>query len=603
VSVSARPDRVMTVDAAPAGPLRRLLVAAADRVLGLATLERGYRRVTGGSDPYAFLVRALDALDVRLEIDPDELARVPASGPAVVVANHPFGGIEGMALAKVLLERRRDVRVMANYLLGRIPELADLFLLVDPFDAPESARRNLAALRRTIRWVTEGGLLLVFPAGEVAHFDLARRRIVDPPWDPSIGRLVRRSGAPVVPVYFPGHNGWFFQLAGLVHPMLRTALLPRELMRPRPKLEARIGRPIPPTQLTQLPSDQRVVAYLRLRTEILVDRPPPGPAGDSGARPTPGVAPEVAAIVEAVPPDVLEAEVEALPEDSLLVDAGEQAVYAAEAGAIPNLMREIGRLREVTFRAAGEGSGRELDLDRFDPSYLHLFIWHRERRELVGGYRLGPSDRLLGRGGVDALYTSTLFRFDRRLFDAMGPALEMGRSWVRHERQRSYTGLLLLWKGIGQFVIRHPRYAVLFGPVSISADYLPTSRGLIVEHLRRVPAAHQWSRWVHPRTPFWPHRRSGTRLVNLSHLEDLDQVSTLIGEIEADGKGVPILLRQYLKLGGRPLGFNVDPDFSNVLDVLVLVDLRRTERRILERYMGREGAEAFLQRSAGSATG
>ncbi len=580
---------VMTVGREPAGRLRRMLVAIADRVLGLSTMERRYRRVSGGDDPLAFLDRALNELGVRLELEPGELERIPAFGPAVVVANHPFGGIEGMALARVLLERRRDVRVMANYILGRIPELRDLFLLVDPFDTRESARRNLAALRRTIRWIAEGGLLIVFPAGEVAHVDLRQRRVVDPPWDPSIGRLVRRSGAPVVPVYFPGRNGWPFQLAGLIHPALRTVLLPRELMRRREALETRIGRPIQASQLAQLPSDDRLVEYLRLRTEILAERPLAG-AADSPPRPMP----RVETVIDAVPAEELAAEVDALPQDALLVDSGEQAVYAAESAAIPGLVREIGRLREVTFRTAGEGSGRELDLDRFDSSYVQLFIWHRSRREVVGGYRLGPTDRLLATGGVGALYTSTLFRYDRSLFDAMGPALEVGRSWVRHEHQRSYTGLLLLWKGIGQYVVRHPRYATLFGPVSISADYLPTSQRLIVEHLRRVPSAHEWSCWVRPRTPFWPRRRGGTRLVNLGHLEDLDEVSALIAEIEADGKGVPILLRQYLKLGGRPLGFNVDPEFANVLDVLLLVDLRKTERRILERYMGREGAEEFL---------
>ncbi len=583
----ARP--VVTVARERTGRGRALVAAIVDRVLGLASLERRYCKVSGGDDPRAFLERALDELGVTLAIEPEEMERVPASGPTVVVANHPFGGIEGMALARALLERRSDVRVMANYLLGRIPELAGLFLLVDPFDTRDSARRNLAALRRTIRWIAEGGLLVVFPAGEVAHLDLRHRRVVDPPWDPSIGRLVRRSGAPVVPVYFPGRNGWVFQLAGLLHPALRTALLPRELMRQRKPLEARIGRPIPVSQLVQLPSDDRLVKYLRLRTEVLAERPPV-----AAAEPSPRTAPKVETVIAAVPAEELAAEVGALPGDALLVDSGEQAVYAAEAGAIPNLLREIGRLREVTFRAAGEGSGREIDLDRFDSSYVHLFIWHRERREVVGGYRLGPTDRLLATGGVEALYTSTLFRFDAHLFNAMGPALEMGRSWVRHEHQRSYTGLLLLWKGIGEYVIRHPRYATLFGPVSISADYLPTSQRLIVEHLRRVPSSHEWSRWVRARAPFWSRRHGGTRLVNLGHFEGLDEVSALIAEIEADGKGVPILLRQYLKLGGRPLGFNVDPEFANVLDVLLVVDLRKTERRILERYMGRKGAEEFL---------
>jgi putative hemolysin len=290
---------------------------------------------------------------------------------------------------------------------------------------------------------------------------------------------------------------------------------------------------------------------------------------------------------------LLEEEIAALPGDSLLVESDQDQVHVAAAGRIPNLLREIGRLREVTFREVGEGTGRAIDLDRFDEHYLHLFVWNRRERALVGAYRLGLTDRLLEQGGVSALYTSTLFKYRRCLFEAMGPAIEMGRSWVRPEYQKSYQGLLLLWKGIGQFAVRHPRYATMFGPVSISADYGSASQRLIVSFLEQNRYVHRWSEWVRPRTPHRGDRRAARRTPRLA-LGDLDDVSAFIAEIEADQKGVPVLLKQYLKLGGRLLGFNVDPAFGDVLDVLILVDLRLTEPRILARYMGREGAEAFL---------
>jgi putative hemolysin len=175
----------------------------------------------------------------------------------------------------------------------------------------------------------------------------------------------------------------------------------------------------------------------------------------------------------------------------------------------------------------------------------------------------------------------------------MGPALEMGRSFVRAEHQKSFAALMTLWKGIGRFVIGHPEYATLFGPVSMSADYLDASQQLVVAFLKQASYEHEWSRWVAPRRPFRARRRRNY-LPNPAHLRSLDEVSAFVSEIEADGKGVPILLRQYRKLGGRMLGFNVDPDFSNVLDVLVMVDLRNTEQAILERYMGHDGSTAFL---------
>jgi putative hemolysin len=258
-------------------------------------------------------------------------------------------------------------------------------------------------------------------------------------------------------------------------------------------------------------------------------------------------------------------------------------------------LREIGRLRELTFRAAGEGTGRELDLDRFDQEYLHLFLWSRSSSEVIGAYRLGLTDQLLAGAGVEALYTSTLFRFAPELFAAMGPALEMGRSFIRTEHQRSFTGLMLLWKGIGAFVLRHPRYPVLFGPVSISAEYRSISQQLMVAFLKQNLGVHEWSRWVHPRARFRPRGRED--LVSVMEISDLDDVSGFVSVLEPDRKGVPILLKQYLKLGGALLGFNVDPDFSNVLDVLILVDLRKTPATTLVRYMGREGAEQLLAQS------
>jgi putative hemolysin len=216
---------------------------------------------------------------------------------------------------------------------------------------------------------------------------------------------------------------------------------------------------------------------------------------------------------------------------------------------------------------------------------------------VVGAYRIGRTEPLLGAEGLDGLYTSTLFRFSPRLFESTGPALEMGRSFIRIEDQRSFTALLLLWQGIGRYVVRHPECATLFGPVSISADYASASQQLIVAFLKQNAYRHPWSRWVRPRSPF---RSRPSRVIRrgVADVRDLDEVSRFIAELEADGKGAPVLLRQYLKLGGRLLGFNVDPDFSNVLDVLVMVDLRRTDRRILERYMGRDGAREFLAHHA-----
>ena len=562
------------------------LLAPLEHALGLRRLAEVYARLPEAAPLDVFVARALEELGVEVEVEPTDRERLPQHGPLVVVANHPFGGVEGLALGQLLLGRRTDVKILANHLLGRITELRDLFIFIDPFGGPESVRRNLAGLRHARRHLEQGGALVVFPAGEVASLDLKRRRVEDPAWLETAASLIRRSRATVVPAHIPGRNGALFLLAGLLHPRMRTLLLGRALVaRMGRPLEIRLGSPISHRQLAAHSTDETLTAYLRQRTQILGER-----AHRVAVQPrrTPV---ETQPIAPGAGSAVLAREVERLPADRLLVDLGEEAVYYAKAQEIPDLLREIGRAREITFREVGEGTGREIDLDRFDQSYLHLFAWNRKARELIGAYRIGQTDKLVAAEGLDGLYTSTLFDFKPHLFESMGPALEMGRSFIRAEYQKSYAGLMLLWKGIGQFVLRDPRYKTLFGPVSISADYRSASQRLILAFLEENRYVHEWSRWVRPRTPLRVGRAAPA--ANLAHLRDLDEVSTFISEIEGDHKGVPILLRQYLKLGGRLLGFNVDTDFSNVLDVLIMVDLRQTEPRILARYMGAEETARF----------
>jgi putative hemolysin len=587
--VSSHDERPFSLDWPRSAPVRKVL----ERAFGLADLDRIRGARPSGVTGERFLRWLLEYLGVDLRVSDADLARIPRTGPVVVVANHPFGGIEGVALAHALTRLRPDVKLLANLLLARIPELRELFLFVDPFAGAGSTRANAKALRQTLSWLADGGLLAVFPAGEVASFDLRKLRVADPAWSPTVAGIARRSGACVVPVYFPGRNRTLFQTAGMIHPSLRTALLPREFLARRGKaIELRIGTPVPAARLAEFESDARAIAYLRDRTEILAGRsasPDRSFARAIQPRRTPVA---VASVVPAVPPAELAAEVGALPEDALLIATDELRVYVARAARIPKVLREIGRLREVTFREVGEGTGREIDLDAFDASYLHLFIWNRAGCEIVGAYRLGPTDELIPARGLAGLYTASLFEYDPKLFEAMGPALEMGRSFIRTEHQKSYTGLMLLWKGIGEFVGRHPRYATLFGPVSISADYRSLSQRMIVAFLERNRKMTGWSDWVRPTNPFREPRWAGAPR-GPAHLTDLEDVSTFISEIEADQKGVPILLKQYLRLDGRLLSYNVDPDFANVLDVLIVVDLRRTAEKALQRYMGRDNLDRF----------
>jgi len=587
--LSAALERVFGLD----WPSARVVRRALEHATGLAALDRAYSERPAGITGDAFVSWTLKRCGIEVRIAEADLLRIPACGPLIVVANHPFGGIEGVALAHALKRVRPDVKLFANFLLARIPELRDHFIFVDPFARPGATAANTKALRSALSWLGQGGLLVVFPAGEVSALSLKTRRIADPTWSPAIARIARRAGAPVLPVYVPGRNRAMFQTAGVIHPALRTALLPREfLARWGKPIELRIGTAVSAARLGAFGDDADAIAYLRDRTEILAARHETASGAGSGAIQPRRTPPSAEPIVDPVPPGVLAAEIEALPEDALLTTADEHSVYVARARAIPHVLREIGRLRELTFRDVGEGTGRPIDLDVYDAAYWHLFIWNRAEREIVGAYRLGPTDEIVAASGVAGLYTASLFRYDSKLFAEMGPALEMGRSFIRTEHQKSYVGLMLLWKGIGEFVGRNPRYATLFGPVSISAEYRSLSQKLIVAFLERNRKLTDWARWVRPTNPFREARRPGTQR-GPANLTDLDDVSTFISEIESDQKGVPILLKQYLKLDGRLLSYNVDPDFANVLDVLILVDLRRTPEKALQRYMGRTNMQRF----------
>jgi len=550
-------------------------------------------------DQSAFLTRTLEAFNISFAVSEADLARIPREGPLLVVANHPFGAIEGVILGRLLQTVRPDFKLLANYLLERIPEMRPFLIAVDPFG--NATRRNLGPMREAVRWMRQGRALGMFPAGEVAHLHLLRNRgVTDPPWNLNAARLARLAGAPVLPVFFSGQNSLLFQMLGLIHPRLRTVMLPRELVNKQQReIHIAIGNPIPAAKLATLGGEAEATAYLRLRTFLLRHRVDAEPALRKrllrflpARRPGPVPAP----IAAGGPLEDLRREVAGLPPEQLLDECGGMQVIFAEAAQIPKLLHEIGREREITFRRAGEGTGQALDLDAFDATYLHLFLWHKERQELVGAYRLGQTDRILPRQGRAGLYTSTLFDYETETLAELGPALEMGRSFVRPEYQRNFNSLLLLWKGIGQFVRRHPRYRYLFGPVSIANDYHSISRQLMVAFLRLNHFLPGLAGRVRPRRPMDAGGADGFDPARHLHgISGLDEVSQVVAEIERDGKGIPVLLRQYLKLGGKLLGFNVDPKFGNVVDGLILVDLLATDRRLMDKYMGRDGAAAFLR--------
>jgi putative hemolysin len=564
----------------------------AGKLLPLKQAHELYERARNGGDEFV-LENLLQAMDVDLQASAADIERIPKKGPVVVVANHPYGMLDGAVLAVLLRRVRPDVKVMTNFLLEGVPELEECCIFVDPLHTPRSQERNQRALKQAMRWLEQGGMLAVFPAGEVSHWQLPQGAVADPPWNHMATRLIRKTGASALPVYFCGQNSLGFQLVGILHPRVRLAFLLQEFLQQQGKAVAlRVGSPIPGEAIADIGNDRGATEYLRWRTYLLVER------GKTRLRfpvTLQSVLPRKDnAIATAPAKEKLIRDLEALPAERRLTENGEFAVYAAQASEIPNLLQEVGRLREITFRAAGEGTGKPTDLDHFDSYYWHLLLWHKEKRELIGAYRAVNTAHVLAQRGVQDLYTSTLFHYHPQLFGKIGPALELGRSFVRPEYQRQYAPLLLLWKAIARFVVLQPETPVLFGAVSISNAYNHASRELIYSFFESRKQGDELAGLVTPRRPFRPARlRQWDCRAVCRVLRDLDELSEPIADVELDGKGLPILLKQYAKVGGKLLGFNVDRKFSDVLDGLIVVDLRETETAVLERYMGREGVAAF----------
>lgn len=561
----------------------------AERLLALPALNALYDRIAARrNDQSSFAADALAEMGIELSVATEDLAQLPRTGPLVIVANHPFGGVDGLALFSLVQRIRPDVKLLANEMLACIPELRDTLLSVNPFGCAEE--ENVRPMRSAFRWVKGRGALCVFPAGEVSHLDWTSRTVADGPWNASAARIAQATDAAVLPVFFEGRNSALFQFAGLIHPRLRTALLPRELLKQKnSRVRVHIGSVIPPERLAKFNNPAEATSYLRLRCHLLSGRGGRSAPTRSGNTQSHMEAPAKPANVE-----LMSREVAALKS---LVGAKGFEVFLAAANEIPDVLHEIGRLREMTFRAVGEGTGQALDLDRFDRHYHHLFVWNAKTREVVGSYRLGLTDEILPKLGAEGLYTNTLFRFQDSLLDQINPAIELGRSFIRAEYQKEYLPLMLLWKGIGHFVAAHPHYRNLIGPVSISSDYASLTKQILVSFLECNTKLASLASLIVPRNPpqfgnsrFGPPRGvAGAARV----AETIEEVDELVAEIEQDRRRVPVLLRQYLKLGAKLLGFNVDPEFGDVLDGLMLVDLLNVEPHVLARYMGADNMATF----------
>ena len=576
-----------------AGPISHLL--------SLARINSAYDEVMAlSAQEGSFFKGCLRRLTATYQVSATDLERFPKDGPVVVVCNHPFGALDGLVLGAILEDIRPDFRILGNLILSRITPVQPWIIEVNPFDHAKGTLGNARGLRAALQWLEGGGVLGMFPSGEVSRFRFRDQSVRDPAWSHHAVSLARRTGATIVPIFVEGRNSLVFQSLGAVHPLLRTLMLPRELVNKEGHhVPVSVGRPVTPKELERFGDDHRRTRYVRLRTELLAAR---NETVEGKFFQFPARQPVHVPVASPITADTLAREVASLPPEALFFSHNRFDVYLAPAAQLPNILLEIGRLREIAFRLEGEGSGKERDIDRFDAIYQHLFLWDREAQAIAGAYRVAKTDEILREHGPSGLYTSTLFRFSERFLETLTPGLECGRSFVAPAYQRAHQTLLLLWRGVTGIAGRDPRYHRLFGPVSISNTYSQASKWLMTQYLQegRDRDLIQLAAQVRPRRPFRKRRIYGLDPTDVSDLLDgVQDVSALISNIEADGKGIPVILKHYLKMHTTLLSFNVDREFSNCLDGLIITDLYRTDRTFLKKIMFPEGIAALDAYGAG----
>jgi putative hemolysin len=558
---------------------------------GLAALLMELMKINQVNDLFAqaqpkqgpeFVDAILKGCGIDIEFDERELKNIPKNGSFIAIANHPYGGIEGMVLLKLLCSVRPDAKLMANFLLKKIPNLSDYFVAVNPFENVEHSS-SISGLKNTLALLAGGTPIGIFPAGEVSTFKLEKKEVTDRLWHPVVGKIIAKSKVPVVPIYFHGNNGLLFNLLSLIHPALRTAKLPSELFNKQGEtIKLRIGKPIKFDDIPDNNNSAKVLNYLRAKTYALgagleEEKKIFSPRNLFKIKKLPE------AVAQQISAEKLEKEIEPLREGYKVWTEKNFEVFITPTSLIPNVIREIGRLREITFREIGEGTNKATDLDGYDIYYHHLFIWDTEAKMIVGAYRLGLGDEIFYSVGKKGFYINELFKIKEQFTPILKKSLELGRSFIRKEYQLKPLPLFLLWKGILKFLIDNPRYRYLIGPVSISNSFSKFSKSLIVDYINRNHFDHELAQYVKPRKKFKVDFENIDTDALLSGEDTFKNLDALISEVETRNMKVPVLLRQYIGLNAKIISFNIDPKFADCLDGFLVLDLEKVPQDMLEK--------------------
>ena len=532
--------------------------------LGLGKINRLF---DGAADYQGreFADHLLENMNITIDVNPTQLENIPKEGGFVVVSNHPFGGIEGVMLLSAIAKVRPDFKIMANFILSHIPNLSECFFAVNPFEKNPEWKSSVGGIKGAILHLEAGNGLGVFPAGEVSRYH-GHDYPEDLPWSNSIARIIKNAKVPVVPVFWEGRNSKLFYAVDKIHPMMGTARLCRELANKHDqRFNLQIGKPILPAEVAVYEKPTDLAAYLRSRSYALEANIP-------------------AAAVEQKPSNLAEidgpselslmlAELDAIRDKAFLYSTANFDCYLADYEDIPNLMHEIARLREETFRAIGEGTGKSLDQDEFDAHFKQMILWDTAKQRIAGCYRLGIGSEIVPKYGIKGFYISTLVNINDSFSDKLAHTIELGRSFVALDYQKEVLPMMLLLRGLSDVVVRYPEINHFIGPVSISAWYPKFYLSLIARFVSEKHAVEEELKdQVTPKTPFVPDfLKVDADVLLRNNMNGVDKFDKFLFRLSNGEYRLPTLYKKYLKLNAKFLCFNVDPDFNDTLDSLLFL--------------------------------
>ncbi|MBP4141041.1 lysophospholipid acyltransferase family protein [Flavobacterium sp. I-SCBP12n] len=540
------------------------------KLLKISTLNKVYNRNRHLKD-VAFLNGILDDLQIKFEIPEEDLKRLPKEGAYITISNHPLGGIDGVLLLKLMLEREPNFKIIANFLLHRIRPLKKYIMPVNPFENHKDSKSSVVGIKETLRHLSDGKPLGIFPAGEVSTYKDGKL-VVDKPWEEGAIKVIRKAQVPVVPIYFHAKNSRLFYLLSKISGTFRTAKLPSEVFSQKNRvIKVRIGKAISVNEQNEYKTIEEYSEFLRKKTYMLAN--PFEKESHFLPTPTLKIAKSPKKIVTAANSSQIISEVEIARENGCrLLQSKNYEVFFTEANKIPNILHEIGRLREITFREVGEGTNESIDIDKFDNYYHHMFLWDDDAKKVAGAYRMGLGSEIYPKYGMEGFYLNDLFRFEPELHDMMNKSIEMGRAFIIKEYQQKPMPLFLLWKGIIHTTLRYPEHKFLLGGVSISNQFSDFSKSLMIEFMKSNYYDPYIAQYIHPKKEYKVKLKDADKDFIFDEAEsDLNKFDKIIDELEPGSLRLPVLIKKYIKQNAKVVAFNVDPLFNNAIDGLMYI--------------------------------